>query len=116
MSLWIIWPVCKQLSAMAQSWRLATVILLLFGICLGAWFAFYLEYQVSTKFRFAGFPIPIVIFHYENGEWIDFVHSKFEMWIEIATNFLSGIALSLLPVKFFIFIKRRQKTNADNKK
>jgi hypothetical protein len=62
----------RQASA-GRAWWLAFSVFGVLGLTVGAWFAFRFEYQVSPKFRFIGFPVPVAFLHLEDGQWIDFI-------------------------------------------
>jgi hypothetical protein len=69
------------------------------GIALGVWCAFYCEYYVGTRYRIGGFPIPIVFFHLEDGQWIDFPVPEFQAWSAAFANVVTITALATLPVR-----------------
>jgi hypothetical protein len=79
-------------------WWAALACLIICGIALGVWCAFYCEYPVGARYRFASFPIPIVMFHLEEGNWVDFPLEKFVMWPVAFTNIISVTALATLPL------------------
>jgi hypothetical protein len=67
------------------------------GMALGVWCALYCEYPVGTKYRVGSFPIPVVIFHMEEGNWVDFPLDTFFAWGVIAANVTTVTALATLP-------------------
>lgn len=64
--------------------RSPAVVLLLAGLvggCLGLLLNSF-TIPIGTHFRVAGIPLPGVLFHLENGEWIDFVvPSPYVNWV-----------------------------------
>lgn len=66
-------------------WWLAYGLAVTAGFC-GAWFAADVDYPVSEKFRFAGFPIPVAVWHLENSQWVDFVPSTATAHLTLAAN------------------------------
>jgi hypothetical protein len=76
----------------------AFAVLLICGVALGIWCGFFFEYPVGTEFRIWSFPIPIGFFHLEDGRWVDFPASKFQMWSAAFTDIITIIALAMLPL------------------
>jgi hypothetical protein len=68
------------------------------GATLGVWCASFCEYPVGTYFRLAGFPIPVVFFHLEDGVWVDFPVPKFQAFASALTNIIAVIVLATLPL------------------
>lgn len=73
---------------------LAFGVLVACGAALGVWCSFFLEYRVGTRFRIFSFPIPIVFFHLENGNWVDFPVPRFQAYATGITNVITITALA----------------------
>jgi hypothetical protein len=85
----------RQTNARA-AWWLAFALLMALGAVAGAWFAFRFEYRVSPDMRFAGFPVPVALFHLEDGHWVDFIIPPYAAYPAIFADILSfGVALSM---------------------
>ncbi len=98
---------CWELVALLQRLRLqratpglwiAFGVLVACGLAVGIWCAFHVEYHLGSRFRFGGFPIPVVIFHLEDGRWIDFPVPEFQAWAAAFTNVITMTALATLPL------------------
>ncbi len=90
----------------------AFYVLLLFGTLLGIWFSFLLIYPFGARYRIGSFPIPIVIFHLENGTWA--LHSRpssIHIWSQAIANVVIVTALATFPM-WFSFRHRSQKSAA----
>ncbi|HUE15949.1 MAG TPA: hypothetical protein VMR25_17390 [Planctomycetaceae bacterium] len=74
------------------------------GLAAGKWLAFDFEYQVSPRTRFASFPIPLALFHLENGQWVDYISSPPIMYSGLLANVLAPVGLALLPLLLLSFI------------
>jgi hypothetical protein len=57
---------------------LAFGILAVCGVAVGIWRAFHVEYLIGSRYRIGSFPIPIVFFHLEDGQWVDFPVPEFQ--------------------------------------
>jgi len=88
-------------------WWNAFRILSFAGLALGVWFNFFLEYKVTNK-RMAGFPIPLAISTLDNGTWTKQILPDAVRYPGIITNFLSGIALCLIPIAVAAFFKENR--------
>lgn len=51
-------------------------LVVILGSLLGVWLSLRLEYPVGPELRFAGAPLPLVVFRNEDGQWIDYVHPR----------------------------------------
>jgi len=100
LSCWLLVATFRRLRRRhaGRSWWFAFGGLVITGVALGYWLAFYAEYQVSPTFRFFSFPIPLCFFHLENGQWVDFPTPEFVRYPGIATNIVAVTALVVLPV------------------
>ena len=79
-------------------WWVALALLIACGLAIGIWCALYSEYPVGTRFRFGSFPIPAVIFHLEDGNWVDFPLQQFWLWTVVFANIVTVTALATLPL------------------
>ncbi len=100
LSSWVLVALFQRLRrhhVTAGRW-LAFGVLVACGIAVGIWCAFYAEYHVGSRYRIGSFPIPIVFFHLEDGQWVDFPVPEFQMWAAVFTNVITITALATLPV------------------
>ncbi len=114
LSLWSLIALLRRLRRLHGGpvlW-LAFVILVSAGAAVGFWCSFYGEYHTREDFRIASFPIPIVFFHLEDGNWIDFPVPDYQVWPTAITNILIVTALSAVPLWLLLWIKRDRKATA----
>ena len=71
------------------------------GLALG-WFLANLEYHAGSNMRIVGIPMPLVFFHFEDGQWVDFPLPSYVMWPGFITNITTGIAVCLLPLRLCV--------------
>ena len=81
-----------------RAWWVALYSAVAVGAALGYWLAFHFEYQPSSRWRFFSFPVPVVFFHLEDGQWVDFPTPKFFGYLAMFTNILIITASAILPV------------------
>jgi hypothetical protein len=86
---------CEQ--AGPRRW-VAFVILAVIGLSVGAWCAFRCEYPLGAHYRIGSFPLPVVFFHLEDGQWVDFPVPKFQALSAAFTNILTVTALATVPL------------------
>ena len=91
-------------------WWLVLVLFVACGVAVGVWCAFYWEYQLGERFRFGSFPIPVVVFHLEEGDWVDFPLDPFLAWPVSITNVITVAALATLPF-WLVRGKKRHENN-----
>ena len=91
-----------------RAWWIAFATLIFVGLSAGSWLTFSFEYQVSARYRFASFPIPLAVFHLEDGQWIDFITPPYVMYPGFAANIMAAIALVLLPLLIVSVIRDRR--------
>lgn len=99
-SSWALVALCRRLRrqrATAARW-LAFGVLVAVGIAVGTWCAFYVEYHIGPRYRIGSFPIPVVFFHLEHGNWVDFPVPEFQAWTTIFANIITITALTTLPL------------------
>jgi hypothetical protein len=77
---------------------LAVGVLVGCGVAVGIWCAFYVEYHIGSHYRVGGFPIPVVFFHLEHGDWVDFPVPEFQAWAAMFTNIITITAVATLPI------------------
>jgi hypothetical protein len=87
------------------SWVIAGVLVGI-GVAIGIWCGFYCEYHVGTHYRLGSFPIPIVFFHLEDGQWVDFPVPTIQAWSSAFTDVITITALATVPVWLVMANKR----------
>lgn len=107
-SLWSLIALFRRLRRVhaGRGLWLAFVILTLLGAAVGFWCSFHGEYHYGEDYRVASFPIPIVFFHLEEGNWVDYPVPNHQVWPTAVTNILIITALAASPLWFFL--KRKQ--------
>jgi hypothetical protein len=105
-SVWII-ILTAQKAIRARNLKLwsAFVILATIGIILGLFWTNW-QYHAGSKIRIQGFPMPLVFFHFEDYRWIDFPLPLYVILPGFLANMVAGVAVSLLPFRFFIKTKK----------
>jgi hypothetical protein len=86
-------------------WWAAVAVLLSAGVAAGVWCSCG-EYQVSNRVRVCGFPVPVVTFILEDGDWVDYVSPA--PLLAAVLNAASVAVLSLLPVSAACFLRRKR--------
>lgn len=79
-------------------WWVAFGALVFVGIAAGILCAFYFEYHLGADLRVGSFPLPVVFFHLEEGQWVDFPVPQFQAWSAAFTNVITITALATLPL------------------
>jgi len=87
----------RRQRATAGRW-VAFGVLVACGVAVGIWCAFYVEYHIGTRYRIGSFPIPVVFFHLEQGDWVDFPVPEFQAWATMFANVITVTALVTLPL------------------
>ena len=100
LSIWVLAALFRKLLAYRASrgWWGAFGLLVVCGLLLGIWCGLFFEYHAGTNYRVGGFPIPIVVFHLEDGNWVDFPVPEFQAWLAVIANAISIAALATLPL------------------
>jgi hypothetical protein len=98
-SSWVLGALVRRLRRdhAGVRWWVAFFILSLLGISGGIWCA-HLEYPLGQHFRIGSFPIPVVFFHLEDGQWVDFPVPGFQAWSAVLTNAITITALATVPL------------------
>jgi hypothetical protein len=112
MSSWALVALIRRLRRKHAStpWWVAFSAFVLVGIATGVWCAFYCEYPLGTDFRVGSFPLPVVFFHLEQGQWVDFPVPHFQAWSAALTNVVSITALATLPLWLFSWREHRNRS------
>lgn len=117
LSSWMLFVTFRRLRRRhaSQVWWLAFWGLAMVGVALGYWLAFHFEYQVSSRMRLLSFPIPVVFFHFEDGQWVDFPTELAFGYPALFTNIVTVTAFGVLPVQVeSLFCHRQETTQYDS--
>jgi hypothetical protein len=108
LSSWALAALCRRLrrQKVDATWWAAFAFLIACGVGLGIWCASSCEYPVGTQFRFGSFPIPAVIFHLEDGHWVDFPLPGAAMALVVVSNIVSTTSVATLPL--WVVLRRKQ--------
>jgi hypothetical protein len=85
----------------------AFALLVVFGFSVGAWCAFRCEYPLGAHYRIGSFPLPVVFFHLEDGQWVDFPVPRFQALSAALTNVITITALATVPVWLLLWRQHR---------
>jgi hypothetical protein len=77
------------------------------GAALGIWCALFCEYRIRDHFRVGSFPISIVFFHLEEGQWVDYPVPKFQAWLTILANISAIVSVTTLPMWLLSWWRQR---------
>ena len=108
-SSWVLVSLVRRLcreQAGPRRW-VAFAILGVIGLSVGAWCAFRCEYPMGAHYRIGSFPIPVVFFHLEDGQWVDFPGPRFQAWAAKFTNIITMTALATLPLWLLLWRQYR---------
>ena len=97
---WALVSLVRRLRRQHVGTRLwvAFVFLVAIGVSAGTWSAFHFEYPLGARCRIGSFPIPVVFFHLEDGQWVGFPVPPFQAWSAAFTNIITITALATLPL------------------
>jgi uncharacterized membrane protein YfcA len=103
---WSIFAVYRWLrnGEFTKKWLRAYVVLILAGLMVGVWFAFFIQYKVGNT-HLEGFPIPAGISTREapDAPWkTAILPASIRIGADV-TNLLGGVALSLAPIAVAAF-------------
>ena len=79
-------------------WWIALVIMVSVGVPAGIWCAFHCEYHWGEHYRVGSFLLPVVFFHLEDGQWVDFPVPKLQALSAAFTNIITITALATVPL------------------
>jgi hypothetical protein len=82
-------------------------LVVILGSLLGVWLSLRLEYQAGPQLRFAGAPLPLVVFKNEGGQWVDFVHPRPVMAFLLMANCALCAATLAGPLVLWQALRRR---------
>ncbi|MBN9689978.1 MAG: hypothetical protein J0M24_07040 [Verrucomicrobia bacterium] len=103
--------------AAGPGWWALLAVLMVTGVGLGIWLAFYFEYQPSPRRRVASFPLPIAVFVWEEDRWTDFVTPTHSAYTAAVANICVTVAAFVAPLlAVFAFLHRRTSTSADSRR
>lgn len=111
-SSWTIVALVRRLRSdhVSKAQWLAFSALVVIGVATGIWCAFSFEYRVGARDRLGSFPIPVVFFRLEEGQWVDFPVPEFQAWLTAFTNVITITALSMLPLWFVSWRQHRHES------
>jgi len=75
------------------------------GVALGVWLGLFAQYKWGNAMRVVGFTIPVVFFHQQDGQWVDFPLPEALLYLGTMVNFLSGLVVPLIPFKSAEFLR-----------
>lgn len=81
-------------------------LIVIFGSLLGVGLSLRLNYPVSPTLRFAGAPLPLVIFQWENGQWVDYPHPRPVMAVLLMANAAVCSAALAGPLMLWFTLRR----------
>jgi hypothetical protein len=99
-SSWILFVTFRRLSTRRAgiAWWVAFCILVVVGVGIGYRLGFDFEYSLSPNLRVVSFPIPVCVFHFEDGQWVDFPSSDWFAYPAAFTNVIVVTAFAVLPL------------------
>jgi predicted transporter len=87
------------------------IFIFLLGIATGFGSSF-LTYTASETLKVAGAPLPLALFHLEEGNWYDFVFPSVTSFLIIALNCLIVSSLLLIFITMFSFLPLKAEQGA----
>lgn len=108
------WPVVATMLRLRRhrfsaKWWIAAGLLVVFGTIVGQWVALQFEYQLCSRAKISGAPLPLVIFIFEDGQWTDFVPPPIIQYGAIIADTLVAIALVTMPLNVWSWLLVRRK-------
>jgi hypothetical protein len=93
---WILFLTGRRLMARRSGWApwLLFVVLVGFG-CVVGYRGCLFQYQASPHLQLVGVPLPVCVFHFESGQWVDFPSQIGNL--VAAANIAAITALAVLP-------------------
>jgi hypothetical protein len=96
-----------------KRFKVVLALLLPLGCVTAVWCTFFCEYQPSLMWRIQGFPMPVLVLHLENGNWVDYVGGP-----GIIVDFIVVTSVVALPATVPLILRfwrrRRSKTRRSN--
>lgn len=111
LSIWFLFALGQRFysRSVGYVWWVAYAVLLINGFIVGFYLGMSFEYQASNELRLLGAPIPIVVFHLEDGMWVDFVSPDWLAWLKVFTNIAVVMALVIVPLFLASAISHKSK-------
>ena len=105
---WIIYSSVRALvrGEVAAVWRQRAIFCVLIGVALGIWLAFFAEFQPAENARFLRAPVPTLVFQKQKDVWSEVSPPAPVRVLAMITDFISGIAAGLLPIKIAAFVRQ----------
>jgi len=82
-------------------------LIVLFGSLIGVWLSLRVQYPVGNGLRFAGAPLPLVVFRQEGGRWVDYPHARPAMAALLVANSALVSATLAGPLVLWFGLSRR---------
>ena len=86
---------------------------LIVGAAVGWWLGFTFTYHANKELQILGCPLPLVAFHLEGGNWIDYVMPI--PLLNAVLNLIILILLSVAPLNILFRFPREQPESAEKK-
>ena len=104
---WVIVSTCRKLSDMRlqPAWFIAALCFALAGVALGFWFVS-ITYLASPMSKVYGWPFGIAGADFVGGRWLTGGIGRY-MPLPFITDIALGLALCLLPLRIFCFVRER---------
>jgi len=104
---WIIYSTWKLNTQFFSGQYTRTLMkLLVVGAIVGVLFTVAVKYSFTAALQFYGFPVPVAFLRTELGKTTMTELSPLLKCAATAANFLSGLALALLPLKVILTLKQ----------
>lgn len=106
----LVWSIRCCVYETSRRLQIGFVAVLVAGCAVAMWSTFFFKYQPNPSYRIEGFPIPVVVFHLENGNWVDFVGPG---WI---MNFILVPSLVAMPVSVTLIVRAVRRRNFERRR